>query len=423
MFDSPEELLRKIRLGEDTSLELKAVNIPGARVAAPARDDLADEIAAMANTAEGVLVLGVDDETRDVLGIPLDKLEVAERFVFEICNDSIRPPVAFRAFRMELPDSTGVLRAVLKVDIPRSLFVHQSPGGYFRRQGSSKREMPADVLARLFQQRSQARLIRFDEQAAPLSGLSDLEEALYARFLARGSGEAVDRLHKRGLLTRDDTGQERCTVGGILMCSPSPESWLPGAFIQGVRYRGVRQDSNYQTDAQDITGPLDEQVSGALAFVRRNMSVSARKAPARIDVPQFSMRAVFEAVVNAVAHRDYSIHGSKIRLFLFDDRLELFSPGPLPNTVTVDSIALRQSTRNELITTLLAQCPVDDPSDELGRGFLMEKRGDGVPIILEESQELSGRLPEYRLIDDAELLLTIWAADSTDHHDDEVVEE
>ena len=84
------------------------------------------------------------------------------------------------------------------------------------------------------------------------------------------------------------------------------------------------------------------------------------------------------------------------------------------DTVTIDSLALRQSTRNELLTTLLAKCPVDDPTGELARGFLMEKRGDGVPIILEESRKLSGRDPEYQLIDDAELLLTIWAAKPAD---------
>src|SRR5581483_9470093 len=104
-----------------------------------------------------------------------------------------------------------------------------------------------------------------------------------------------------------------------------------------------------------------------------DMTVGARKDPGRVAIPQYSARAVFEAVVNAVAHRDYSVHGSKIRLFLFDDRLELYSPGPLPNTVTIESIALRQSTRNELITTLLAKCPVEDPAGEIGRRFLMEK--------------------------------------------------
>jgi len=187
MFDSAEELLRKIRLGEDTPLELKAVMFRGDRVSDPRRDDLADEIACMANTHDGVLVLGVDDKTREILGIPVDRLEAVERYVFEICNESIRPPVIFRTFRIELPDSTGALQPLLKVEIPRSLFVHKSPGGYFHRQGSSCREMPPEVLARLFQQRSQARLIRFDEQPVPDTTFADLDEKLRQRFLGRGT--------------------------------------------------------------------------------------------------------------------------------------------------------------------------------------------------------------------------------------------
>jgi len=410
MYDSPEELVRKIRLGEDTSLEYKAVTFRGGRVTEPKRDDLADEIAAMANTADGVLVLGVDNKTREVIGIPIERLESVERYVYEICNDSVKPPVVFRTFRMELPDNTGDLQPVLKVEIPRSLFVHEGPDGYFHRQGSSKRKLPPELLARLFQQRSQARVIRFDEQAVPEAGLDDLDRGLYKRFVVGSETDEIVALRKMRLLTMDDTGHERASVAGALLCSHNPERWLPGGFIQAVRYRGMRQDSNYQIDAQDITGPLDEQVRVTLAFVRKNMIVSARKDPERIEVAQFSIRAVFEAVVNAVAHRDYAIHGSKVRLFMFDDRLELYSPGGLPNTVTIDSIALRQSTRNELVTSLLAKCPVADSSGQIGRRFLMEKRGDGVPIILAESLKLSGRDPEYRLIDDAELLLTIWAA-------------
>jgi predicted HTH transcriptional regulator len=71
------------------------------------------------------------------------------------------------------------------------------------------------------------------------------------------------------------------------------------------------------------------------------------------------MNTVFEAVVNAVAHRDYSIYGSKIRLHLFSDRLEIYSPGSIPNTMTVDSISERQSARNELLSSLLARCPMN----------------------------------------------------------------
>lgn len=411
MFDSVQELISKIRLGEDSILELKDVTFKGSRIDGPDRKDLADELGAMANSSGGVCVLGVDDKTREVNGIALDKLDSVEKLLFEICSDLIRPPLNVSIIRMELPDLLGNLRAVVKVDVPRSLFVHESPGGYFWRQGSSKRKMPPDLLARLFQQRSQARVIRFDEQAVPESSLADLDEDLWRRFLPAAPEDPVSILRKLKLLTTDDEGTERVTVSGALMCSRHPEKWLTGAYIEAVRYRGTHQDSNYQVDAAPIVGPLDDQVAQALAFVQRNMTVAAMKTPERTEIPQFSGRAVFEAVVNSVAHRDYSIHGSKIRLFMFDDRLELYSPGALPNTLTVDSLPLRQSTRNELLTTLLAKCSVKPDGHDVGRRFLMEKRGDGIPIIMKESEKLSGKRPIYRVIDDSELLLTIYAAD------------
>ncbi len=410
MFDSPEELLQKIRLGEDTPLELKTVRFRGDRIAGPSRDDLSDEIAAIANTFDGVLLLGVDDKTKEIVGIPIDQLDAVERYVFEICEQSIKPPVIFRTFRIELPDNTGALLPVLKVEIPRSLFVHESMGGYFHRQGSSKRKMPPDYLARLFQQRSQARLIRFEEHPVPQSSMSDLSEELWKKYTARSDEPSEIVLLKRNLLSREESGVVRAAVAGILLCCEHPERFLPNAFIDAVRYRGIRQDSNYQTDAQKICGPLDQQIKQAMAFLKRNQTIMATKEPHRVEEPQFSERAVFEAVVNAAAHRDYSVSGSKIRFFMFDDRLEIYSPGALPNTVTIDSIALRQATRNELITSLLAETPVAETVGDVGRGFYMEKRGDGVPIILDESEKLSGKQPTYRLIDDSELLLTIYSA-------------
>ena len=133
----------------------------------------------------------------------------------------------------------------------------------------------------------------------------------------------------------------------------------------------------------------------------------ATKATARTEHPQFSDRAVFEALVNAAAHRDYSIAGARIRLHLFGDRLELYVPGALANSLTLDSLHLRQASRNELIVSLLARCPA--PTG-VGRMHMMDRRGDGVPIIRKESRELSGRLPEYTLIDESELRLVVRAA-------------
>jgi len=410
MFDSIEELLKKIRLGEDSSLELKAVDFRGDKIVGPRRNDLADEMAAIANTKDAVLILGVDDKTRDIVGIPYDRLDSVEAYVREICHDAIKPSLLAHLYRMELPNAIGEKRPILKIGIPRSLFVHQSPGGYFYRLGNSKRQMSPEFLARLFQQRSQARLIYFEEQAVPDTRLDDLTPQLWQRFTARSQEAAEIVLLKRNLLTKLDNGVIHASVAGILMCCTHPQRHLPGAFIEAVHYRGTRQDSNYQIDAQSIQGPLDQQIEQAIAFVRRNQTISAIKNPDRQEIPQFSERAVFEAIVNAVAHRDYSIHGVKIRLFLFNDRLELYSPGALPNTVTVENIALRQATRNEVITSLLAECPITEGSITLGRKHYMEKRGEGVPIILSESEKLSGKQPVYRVIDDAELLLIIYSA-------------
>jgi predicted HTH transcriptional regulator len=413
MFDSQEELLGKIRLGEDSILELKAVSFRGNKITGPKRDDLADELTAFGNSFDGVLLLGVDDKAREVEGIPLDKLDVVETFVREICSDSIDPPLNVRIVRMMLPDSQGIERAIIKMDIPRSLFVHKSHRGYFHRLGSSKREMKPDYLARLFQQRSQARLIRFEEQLVPQSSMNDLSEDFWRRFTTRSREPSEVVLLKRNLLSKEESGVVRASVAGILFCCEHPERFLPNAFIEAVRYRGTRQDSNYQTDAQRIRGPLDQQIKQAMAFLKKNQTVKATKEPHRVEMPQFSEKAVFEAVVNAVAHRDYSVSGSKIRFFMFDDRLEIYSPGALPNTVTVESIALRQATRNELITSLLAESPVAETIGAVGRSFYMEKRGDGVPIILNESTKLSGKTPVYQLIDESELLLTIYAAKNT----------
>ena len=406
-----EDLARRIRLGEDSTLELKRILLSGARVAGPDRGDFADELAGMANGSGGTLILGVDDVSRDVLGIPLDRLDAVETWVREICNDSLRPPLDATIRKTELPDARGNPVAVIRIDVPRSLFVHRSPGGYFRRIGSSKREMFPEMLARLFQERSQSRVIRFDESVVPGTSLGALDEELTRRFLRRDSMPAEEDLRKLRVAAADENGFSRLTVAGVLMCTHSPGNWMPHAQIQAVSYAGERNDVNYQTDARDLVGSLDSQVMEALHFVDRNMLVNAAKEVARRERPQFSERAVFEALVNAVAHRDYSMAGARVRLHIFKNRIELYVPGSLANTLTLDSMHLRQYSRNELIVSLLARCRV--PSNAtLDRTHMMERRGDGVPIILEESYELSGIYPEYTLIDDNELRLVIWAAES-----------
>ena len=409
----PDKLERRIRLAEDPTLVLKRVLLAGSQIMVPEYNELADDLAAMANGGGGTAVLGVEDRSRDILGIPLDRLDAVEGWVGEICNDSVNPPLDALIRKLELPGADGNLVAVLYVEVARSLFVHRSPGGYFRRIGSSKREMSPEVLARLFQERSQSRVIRFDESPVPGTLPEHLGDGLTRRFLRSEQTPDETALRKLRIIADDEDGTARITIAGALLCTREPERWLPHAQIQAVSYVGERQDINYQSDARDFDGPIDEQVVEALHFVRRNMRVAATKEMARVERPQFSARAVFEALVNAVAHRDYSMAGARVRLHLFGNRLELYIPGALANTLTPDSMDSRQYSRNELIVSLLARCPVTE-EENLVRSHMMDRRGEGVPIILDESRELSGRVPEYTLLDDSELRLVIWSADPSE---------
>ncbi len=422
VYDEPHELMRHIALGEDSTLEFKEVRVERKRIVAPHRNGLADELAAFANARGGVCVLGVEDGTRRVTGIAVEDLDQVEQFVQTLCHDLVEPPLIPHIERLWLPGGDGVERAVLKIDIPRSLFVHRSPGGYLQRSGSTRRELRPEQLARLFQQRSQTGLIRFDEEIVAAATLDHLSALLWRRFRPPRVREAKPvLLHKLGMARQDDAGVWRPTVSGVLMACEDPRRFLPNAWIQAVAYRGrttVPEDGTdfYQLDAKDIVGPLDAQAIDACRFIARNMKVAARKRLGRQDFPQYDLSAVFEAVVNAVAHRDYSIHGSKIRLRLFADRLELYSPGGLPNTLEPDSLPYRQAARNETLASLLARCPIPAEADwiETTRTTFMDRRGEGVPVILSRSKALSGKMPEYRLIDDSELLLTIHAAETTE---------
>ena len=416
MSETPEQLADRIRLGEDSSLELKELTVSRGRITGPRRDQLADELAAFANASGGTLVLGVEDRTRRVTGISLPQLDAAERFVADIAQDSISPPLVADIGKLELTNADATPVAVLRIDIPRGMVVHKSPGGYLRRIGSSKRQMEPDYLARLFVLRSRSRMRDFGTQVIANASVDDLDPRLVDRF--RGEISDDDRataLLKLDMVAEDEAGIPRPTVAGVLLGSRLPQRWLPQAFIQAVAYRGTSiaealDEPHYQLDAKDLDGPLDDQIAYACRFVTRNQRVEASKAMGRRDWPQYDPAAIFEAVVNAVAHRDYSVRGSKVRLRMFSDRIELSSPGMLMNGMTVADLPYKQQARNPAITNLLDRCPIPEGL-ETPRLTLMDRRGEGVPAILARSTKLSGKRPIYELFGD-ELRLTIFAASS-----------
>ncbi len=399
-----EDIRQRLELGEDSRWEFKQVEFAGNRPASPARDDLADEMIAFANANGGALLLGVTDDGL-VQGMSREQMAALADLMAEVSTNSIEPALRIDVNHRELDG-----KALVVVDVPRGDALHERGGRSWIRVGASKRRLTGDERMRLAQRRAQARYLWFDEQPVPETGFNTLDAALWRPLLsAEGSAEPEVALAKLALLAPDDSGIQRATVAAVLLCTQHPEQWLPNAAIAATRYRGADRTTG-QFDAQEITGPLHRQIAEAVAFAVRNMQVAARKAPARIDMPQYSEKAIFEAIVNAVVHRDYAIRGSRIRLSMFADRLEIQSPGALPNTLTLESMALRQATRNQTIASLMGRMGVGEIRGSADRRYFMERRGDGVPVIQRETRELSGQPPEYRLVDGAEVLLVVPAA-------------
>jgi len=399
-----DQIRQRLSAGEDSTCEFKEIKFSGVEPKDPKRDTLADEIAAFANADGGLLLCGVTD-AGDLQGMSLEQMSRLQRTLVEICTDSIKPPVRPITQKRFL-DGKGLVIAKIR----RGDALYQSPGGYYVRAGDTKKKIGTEEQLSLNQRRSQARYSGYDRQYVPDTGFSTLEEDLWKPLLSpQGGLDPEAALLKLRLLAKDENKITRASVAGILLCTHEPHAWVPHATFSAASYSGLDQ-SQGQLDSAEITGPLDQQIREAMRFVRSNMRVAARKTPARIDMPEYSLNAAFEAVVNAVAHRDYSMSARRIRLAMFEDRLVLSSPGALPNGLTIDDMDTFQATRNEVIATVFTRMQAKGILGAENRRYIMEKRGDGVSIILRTTRELSGKSPGYDAPDGRELFLTIPAA-------------
>ncbi len=412
MLDTLHEIQRQLANGEDARAEFKELVLGAHGVRSPNTEDMAGEMVGFANAEGGVIFLGVED-SGIVRGLPEDRLTDVERWVVNVATNNCDPPIRPILRKERLPQPDGSEAIVMLVEVRRGLYVHGTSGGrHYVRVGSSKQILTGTPLARLFQERGRAFV--FDEQPVPTATEEDLDRAILERFFQNGPSAIPwpDLLRNTRVLARADQGPDRPTVAGLLAFGEAPRTHLPSAYVEAAVYRGIALTSGELVHSEQIGGRCDAQIDDGTAFVERFMLKPARKPAGREDYPQYEIGAVHEAIVNAVAHRDYSIAGSKIRLFLFSDRLELYSPGGLPNTLTIETMPFRVFTRNQLLVTFLSKMK----SRRTGRAFL-ESRGEGVRRILDASEAHSGRRPVYEVFGE-ELRLTIWAKPSP-HEDRE----
>jgi ATP-dependent DNA helicase RecG len=389
------ELLEMIHNGENSGVEFKRDVIQN--------HDLARELVAFANFQGGVVLLGVEDDG-SVSGITRDNLE---EWVMTACRDKVRPgliPFYEVVKAVEPGKDVAVVRVSRGFDV-QTLW-HNNKNAYYIRVGTQSREPSPEELSRLFQQRG-----TFRAELRPVSGavLADLDLRRLKNYFVRVRQQDVPADDDEAgwatlLFNTEIMVEDGITVSGMLLFGRTPNRFLPQAGIDASAFPGNSKDYGAR-ERSALRGPLtpllsdaDEIVEAglveqALAFVQRNTAVAGQLEEGgarREEVSAYPREAVREAVVNALVHRDYLLSSTDIELTIYDDRMEIISPGRLPNGITpARMLSGCRAARNQLV------------KDVMRDYRYLENSGMGVPRkIVKCMREHNGTEPV--LIEDGE---------------------
>lgn len=382
------ELLEIIAGGEDSYTEFKRD--------ISQRSDFAGELVAFANTNGGQIFVGVEDDGT-IVGVP--NPQQTEEAIVNIARNNCVPPITPLIDQLDIAG-----RIVLVVQtLRRASTPHENNSGQcYIRVGSSKRLCTPQERARMLQEAS---LVHFDESPVAHTTVTDLDLDAFAQYYQRIYEQPFTdtdvplppMLTNMRFLVTDLEGASRLSMAGLLLFGKRPQDFLYYARISAVRWAGLTAGEMI-IDRQEIMGRLAQQIDQAEAFILRNTRLSTKIESVRqTDQPEYPRPAVREALVNAVAHRDYSLAGAQILLYIFDDRIEVRSPGILPNSVTLANIRTHYSRpRNETIARVL-----------FNLGYV-NTLGSGIPRMIRLLQEQTGREPDLE-VGSAQFLVRLWS--------------
>jgi ATP-dependent DNA helicase RecG len=395
------ELLDILRNGENSAVEFKR------DVITP--EQLAKELVAFSNFDGGMVLLGVEDDGT-ISGITRPKLE---EWVMTTCRDKIRPAII--PFYEVLRDvEPGKDVAVVKV--PTGLNVqrvwHNNRHIDYIRVGTQSREPTTDELSRLFQQRG-----TFRAELRPVSGatFNDLDlrrlKDYFGRVRKQDDIPADDDLAgwQTLLLNTELMAEDGVTLSAVLLFGRNPSRFLPQSGIDAAAFPGTEKDYA-AVERVKLRGPLtplmNEQaelveaglVEQAFDFVRRNTGTTAtlEDGVRRKERPAYPPEAIREVMVNALIHRDYLLSATDIELSVYSDRVEVISPGRLPNGITTTRMrAGCRAARNQLLKDVMRDYGY---LEHMGLGVprkivkcMLENNGTD-PVLLEEDERFTVRL-------------------------------
>jgi len=355
------QMLERIAAGEDTGHQFKRdfTSI----------DHLAVEIAAFANSQGGSILVGIDDQGQ-IVGLTGGDVRRLNQWISNATTQKIEPPLFVQTTTLLVEQKT-----ILIIAVPRGSHKPYSvnKGDFWVKNGADKRRATREELFRLMQ--ASTRLYADEMPTGTL--LEEFDWLWFGQFFRSAYGEDVgdSEIERETLLTNLKLAQDgRLTLAGLLLFGKAPTRQRPQFSIKATVY----WTADEYRDKEDIGGNLFAQQRRGVDFILRNLHRYPNghdfNAPGEPEIP---VPAIREVVANALAHRDYFID-APIAISLYDDRVEIVSPGVLPNTVTVENIKLGiHPERNPILLSFLAK--------DAEYGYT--GRGSGIPRVLRLCRE------------------------------------
>lgn len=360
--------------GENEAVEFKA--------AAVTSESLAKEIIAFANTQGGSILIGVEDNGMiSGVGNPA----ALEEWVANICRQNVIP-----AIQVLIQIEKYLDKNILHIEVPKGKDkpYQTNKNQYLIRVGTTNRTASQTELLRMFQQ---AGVFHFDATGVYKTKISDLNWSKLDKYFEQYEIDYSNEIDKQRFLVNTDIMAEdgKVSVAGLLVFGINPQKYLYNASISFAHFAG-NDLSDELIDKQVIEGTLDYQIDTCLAVIKNNIKhPSIIEGAKTVDTVFLYPDRVFrEIIVNACLHRNYAITGSSIRVFLFENRLEVRSPGRLPNSVTIEK--MKAGVSFALNPVLLKFMQNLRYIDKLGRGIPMVNRiaqQNNKQLILEEIGE------------------------------------
>ncbi len=331
------ELIDIIKAGENSRVEFKQ-DIKH-------QDSLLQEIVAFANTEGGRIIIGVHDKTFQIIGLTKEQKDNIDTKIANITNDLIRP------FLQIITDTTLIdNKLLLIITIPKGINQpYNTKGAIYIRQGTTKRLLSdKDEILRFYQSSGN---LYADEMIVENTSIKDVDLNKIKNYLSVQK-KNVSNIDKQLLINLGVLKNGKLSLGGLLFFGNNPQQYKPVFLIKAVSFFGNSIGGKDYRESLNIQGTIPEMFDAGVRFFKNNLKYTQQDQNVNLPgILEIAQVAIEELLQNALVHRDY-LRNSPIRLLIFDNRIEIISPGKLPNNLTVENIKLGNAVaRNNLLVS------------------------------------------------------------------------